>query len=68
MKTCESCGEPIAAKRLAAVPTATRCVVCQSARDLDPREVFGERLERVQVVESEPDGGQFRIGADSWAW
>ena len=68
MKTCESCGEPIAAKRLAAVPKATRCVVCQAARDLDPREVFGERLERVKVVESEVDGGQFRIGSDSWAW
>ena len=68
MKTCESCGEPIAAKRLDAVPTATRCVVCQAARDLDPREVFGERLERVQVVESELNGGQFRVGGDSWAW
>ena len=68
MRQCESCNEPIPAKRLTAKPDATRCVVCQAARDLDPREVFGERLDRVQVVESEVNGGQFRVGGDSWAW
>ena len=25
---CTQCGEPIAAKRLAALPTATRCIAC----------------------------------------
>ena len=29
---CESCGQPIAAERLAARPTATRCVACASRR------------------------------------
>jgi DnaK suppressor protein len=27
---CESCGGPIGAERLAAVPEATRCIACQS--------------------------------------
>ena len=27
---CENCGEPIAAERLEALPTATRCVRCQA--------------------------------------
>src|ERR1700743_1371971 len=29
---CEGCGEPIARERLAARPTATRCVACASGR------------------------------------
>jgi DnaK suppressor protein len=29
---CEGCGQPIAPERLAARPTATRCVACASAR------------------------------------
>jgi len=29
---CEVCGQPIAAERLAARPTATRCVACVSGR------------------------------------
>src|SRR6201994_4141687 len=29
---CEVCGQPIAAERLAARPTATRCVTCASGR------------------------------------
>lgn len=29
---CESCGQPIAAERLAARPTATRCVACAGRR------------------------------------
>jgi RNA polymerase-binding protein DksA len=29
---CEVCGQPIAAERLAARPTATRCVACASTR------------------------------------
>jgi DnaK suppressor protein len=29
---CESCGQPIAPERLAARPTATRCVACASRR------------------------------------
>ena len=28
---CEDCGGPIGAERLAALPTSTRCVRCQSA-------------------------------------
>jgi RNA polymerase-binding transcription factor DksA len=31
--TCETCGDPIALTRLQAVPFATRCVPCQSARE-----------------------------------
>jgi len=27
---CENCGRPIGEERMAAVPTATRCVACQS--------------------------------------
>ena len=30
--TCESCGNPIAAERLAARPAATRCITCASRR------------------------------------
>jgi DnaK suppressor protein len=30
---CEDCNQEIGAERLAVVPTATRCVGCQSARD-----------------------------------
>ena len=30
---CEACGDPIALARLQAVPFATRCVPCQSARE-----------------------------------
>jgi RNA polymerase-binding transcription factor DksA len=30
--TCESCGDPIAAERLAARPAATRCITCASRR------------------------------------
>ncbi len=29
---CESCGEPIAAERLAVRPAATRCIACASRR------------------------------------
>jgi len=29
--SCEDCGRPIGAERLAALPTSTRCVRCQSA-------------------------------------
>jgi phage/conjugal plasmid C-4 type zinc finger TraR family protein len=28
---CEDCGRPIGAERLAALPSSTRCVGCQSA-------------------------------------
>jgi DnaK suppressor protein len=31
--TCEECGEPIAPKRLAAMPEVTTCVTCQSRRE-----------------------------------
>jgi RNA polymerase-binding transcription factor len=31
--TCESCGKPIHAKRLEAVPWATLCVACQSVAE-----------------------------------
>jgi DnaK suppressor protein len=34
---CETCAEPIAIARLQAVPFATRCVPCQSAREGEPR-------------------------------
>jgi RNA polymerase-binding transcription factor len=27
---CESCGRPIGEERMAALPTATRCIACQS--------------------------------------
>jgi RNA polymerase-binding protein DksA len=30
--TCESCGDPIAAERLAARPAATRCITCATRR------------------------------------
>ena len=30
--TCESCGNPIAAERLAARPAATRCITCATRR------------------------------------
>ncbi len=30
--SCESCGEPIAAERLVARPSATRCITCASRR------------------------------------
>lgn len=30
--TCQSCGNPIAAERLAARPAATRCITCASRR------------------------------------
>jgi len=33
---CETCGEPIAAQRLAARPTATRCMSC-AGRGIDAR-------------------------------
>ena len=29
--TCEDCGRPIGAERMAALPLSTRCVSCQSA-------------------------------------
>ena len=29
--SCEDCGRPIGAERLAALPTSTRCARCQSA-------------------------------------
>ena len=29
--SCEDCGRPIGGERLAALPTSTRCVRCQSA-------------------------------------
>ncbi|MGQ0722852.1 MAG: TraR/DksA family transcriptional regulator [Candidatus Eiseniibacteriota bacterium] len=31
---CLECGEPIAAARLKAIPTATLCVICQSAAEV----------------------------------
>lgn len=33
---CITCHEPIAAARLAAVPSATQCVACKSKRDDKP--------------------------------
>jgi len=32
---CEWCGEPIAAKRIEAVPWATRCVACQAQAEAE---------------------------------
>lgn len=40
---CEDCDDPIAAQRLRAVPTATRCVDCEE-RALRSRHAFGGRL------------------------
>ncbi len=33
---CSDCGEPIAPARLAAYPTATRCIECQQAHEARP--------------------------------
>jgi DnaK suppressor protein len=33
---CADCGEPIAPARLAAYPTATRCIECQQAHEARP--------------------------------
>ncbi len=33
---CLDCGDPIAAARLAAYPTATRCIECQEAHEARP--------------------------------
>lgn len=30
---CIACGEPIGAKRRAALPSAVRCIACQNARE-----------------------------------
>ena len=35
---CEDCGEPIAAKRRAALPGVRTCVACQSSRDAQRRQ------------------------------
>lgn len=34
---CEDCGRPIGAERMAALPTSTRCVSCQSAWEQSQR-------------------------------
>ena len=34
---CQDCGEPIGARRRAAMPSATRCVKCQGAREAGAR-------------------------------
>ena len=34
---CEDCGRPIGAERLAALPSSTRCVSCQSAWEQSQR-------------------------------
>lgn len=66
LRTCESCDGPISEKRLAAIPKARYCVVCQAARDLDPIESLGaDRLAAGMAVCSEGDGDHFRLGGDS---
>ena len=65
---CHACDQPISAARLAAVPSAHYCVVCQSMRDLTPQEILGDDVvARVLVVQSEQDGAEFRVGGDSFA-
>jgi phage/conjugal plasmid C-4 type zinc finger TraR family protein len=34
--TCQDCGQPIGDERLAALPTATRCVRCQAEWEQGP--------------------------------
>jgi DnaK suppressor protein len=41
---CEDCEEPIAAKRLDAIPWAAVCVPCQEARDRQNREANADKL------------------------
>lgn len=66
-RPCSICNRPIPTKRLAAVPETTRCVPCQSARDLTPQELFGNRLRNVAAVSAEGDGEQFHVGGDCYA-
>lgn len=56
-RDCSVCDEPIPAKRLAARPEATRCIACQTVRDLTPYEALGNKI--VLAVGSELDGEMF---------
>ncbi len=50
MPDCHRCRRPIPAKRLRAVPTATRCVECQARYD-----DYAKPSESVMVVMGEGD-------------
>ena len=68
-RDCSNCGEEIAAKRLAAIPDAIRCLRCASRRDLSPIEKFGQaQLEKVMAIGGDSDNAQFRVGGDSSPW
>ncbi len=64
-KNCTVCEEAINPRRLAALPGATRCVGCQPAFDLDPREAFSaSKLQSVSVEMAEGDGEHRMAGGD----
>ncbi len=52
MRICLICGEPIAPKRLAAVPATRYCLLCQDAQDLDPCESLDPQLLAAAMAES----------------
>ncbi len=65
-KNCTVCEEAINPRRLAAIPDATRCVGCQPAFDLDPREAFSpSKLQAVSVEMAEGDGDHRMAGGSS---
>ena len=47
---CESCGEPIHAKRLEAIPWATLCTSCQSLEEAGLEEETDAPLSRTMAV------------------
>ena len=57
---CQRCGDPIPAKRLAAVPDATKCVPCQRRYDLSPAEQLGTRVfQNAMAVTADVDPNDF---------
>lgn len=58
---CQRCGDPIPAKRLAAVPSATKCVPCQRHYDLSPVEQFGSRVLDAMATVSDIDTHEFGL-------
>lgn len=59
LRTCESCGQPIAAERLEVFPATTRCTACQVADDVgessDERE-FCPKCGAVMVLKRAASG------------
>jgi len=64
VKYCIECDEPIPAKRLAAVPDAQYCVVCQAAIGDTPLRANSSIVQDALVERSELDGGEHQNPPD----